>query len=108
MPILLFVSIVGLRLNYICLAEEQGFFCSASDDHFLGLVGSFTGADQLWFWLWVLKRSAKDCLGYTLFYFLRYSLSIKDNRCKNKSFQSYPYVILHWFLYNHSTMQVAS
>ena len=71
MPLPLLLSIVGIYcLDYRRLDENQGYFCSAGDDQYLGLGGVFNGAVQLCFWLWVRKRSVRDCLGNLPSYFL--------------------------------------
>ena len=82
MPILLFSSIGGLILKYRLLAEKQGLFCSAGDDQFIILVGGSSGAAQLWFWVWDIKRSARACLDYMPFYFCS-PLFIEDKCCNN-------------------------
>ena len=106
-PLLLLLSIVGICLDYRRLAEKLGFVRLASDDQSLGLVGVFSGATQLFFWLWEHKRSARACLGYMPFYF-RGPLFIADNRCNNNSFYVNLYVILLFFSSHHGTIQVAS
>ena len=68
MPLFTFVSIVGIGLDYRCLAEKQGFFRLAVDDQLLGLVGGFAGANYLWFWIWARERIARACLGYIPLY----------------------------------------
>ena len=68
MPLLLFVSIVGLGIEYMRLYEKQDFFSFDRDDKLIGLVGGFPGAAQLWFWILARERSARACLGYKHLY----------------------------------------
>ena len=106
-PLLLFLSIVGLCLDYRRLAEKLGFVRLASDDQSLGLVGVFSGATQLFFWLWEHKRSARACLGYMPFYFCG-PASIADILFKINSFYVNLHVILLLLFSHNGMMQVPS
>ena len=64
MPLLLFVPMVVISLEYRRLSEKQSLFCLDKDDQLIYLVRVFAGATQLWFWIWDRKRIARACIGY--------------------------------------------